>query len=151
MALLRRPALSIPAAAAGRLRSGRLALFAVAVLVTGVALLQVHQFSQVTSTGYQVDGLTQVRAEKQARNHELEAEVAALSSLGRVDWEARTRLHMEPPKQRLYIDVNQPAPQRETLPTRFLPAGGSQAGAAQPGATPSQPFWRRVLKLLPLF
>jgi cell division protein FtsL len=122
-------------------------LFIAALLVIGVALLQVNQFSRLTSTGYQINELNRERAVRQAENHELEAKVASLSSLARVDWEARTRLHMEPAKQKLYIDVNHPLPDRQTLPTRFLPQ-------EQPVASPvagHDSLWKRLLRLLPFF
>jgi cell division protein FtsL len=130
------------------MRSGRAMLVLAAVLVLAVALLQVNQFSRLTSTGYQIDSLTQLRDSKQAENHQLEADVAQLSSLARVDWQARVNLHMVPATRKLYISVNQPVPRRETLPTRFLPPenGGSAAPPAQ-----SDSIWERLLKLLPFF
>src|SRR3974377_248943 len=120
MAALHRPALPLPgrlAAPLARIRSGRATIIIVAVVVFGIALAQVNEFSRLTSTGYQINELTAGRAARQADNHAIEAEVAGLSSLARVDWEARTRLHMEPPKQTLYIDVNSAAPDRQQLPT----------------------------------
>jgi cell division protein FtsL len=123
-------------------------IFAAVVLVIGVALLQVNQFSRLTSTGYQINELNRERAARQAENHGLEADVASLSSLARVDWEARTRLHMEPPQQKLYIDVNHPLPGRQMLPTRFLPQEKPEAAQAQAGG---ESLWKRLLKLLPFF
>ncbi len=153
MAALHRPALPIPRRLApprlfGKPRSGRLLIGIAVLLVIGVALLQVNQFSRLASTGYQINDLNGQRAARQAENHDLEAEVASLSSLARVDWEARTRLKMEPAKQKLYIDVNHALPGRQSLPTRFLP----QEKPAPP-APPAQhqPFWKRALKLLPFF
>ncbi len=150
MAALQRHALPFPRRfrwpnLAGRLRSGRALLALAIVLVLAVALLQVNQFSRLTSTGYQIDSLTQLRDAKQAENHQLEAQVAQLSSLARVDWEARVNLHMVPATRKLYISVNQPVPARETLPTRFLPQGNVAAVAP----APSDSIWERLLKLLP--
>lgn len=150
MAALHRPALPIPGRLAAprvlaKARSGRALLVLLAALVLGVALLQVNQFSRLTSTGYQINELNSERASRQAENHALEAEVASLSSLARVDWEARTRLHMEPATRKLYIDVNHPAPDRQTLPTRFLP----QQSAAPPVLASHESLWKRLLKLLP--
>ena len=152
MAALHRPALPLP----GRLAApraiakarGRITIIIVVALVLGIALVQVNEFSRLTSTGYQINELTAERASRQADNHALEAEVASLSSLARVDWEARTRLHMEPAKQKLYIDVNGAAPDRQTLPTRFLPA---ERPAATSGATGHTSLWKRLLGLLPGF
>ncbi len=144
MAALHRPALPAPRIL-GRPRAGKLMLLGAIALVVIAAGFQVNQFSRLTSTGYQINGLNRQRAERQAANHALEAEVAQLSSLARVDWEARTRLHLEPAQQKLYITVNHDVPGRQTLPTRFLPSEPPDAGQA------ADPVWKRLLKLLPFF
>jgi hypothetical protein len=120
MVAIHRPALP-PGQAFGRTLTSKTSLAVAAALALGFAGLQVNQFSRVTTTGYAIGELERTRAEKLAEVHELEAEVAHLSSLARVDFEARTRLRMEPATRRLYIAVNQPPPQRQTLPTRYLP------------------------------
>ena len=121
-------------------------LFAVAgVLAVAVAAAQVNQFSRVTSAGYELDRLNQERAAKQAQNHEIEADVARLSSLGRVDIEARQRLKPVPAATRLYLTVNHAVPDRQTVPTRFL---GPQRLAPAPS---SASLWKRVLRHLPFF
>jgi cell division protein FtsL len=151
MAALHRPALPLPgrlAAPIAKVTSRRMTLILVGAVVLGIALVQVNEFSRLTSTGYQINELTAQRSARQADNHALEAEVASLSSLARVDWEARTRLHMEPAKQKLYIDVNGAAPDRETLPTRFLPA---ERPVASPTPAGEMPLWKRLLRLLPGF
>lgn len=153
MAALQRHALPFPKRlsapkAMGRLRSGKLLVTAAAMLVIAVALLQVNQFSRLTSTGYQIQQLNQQRAAKQAENHELAAEVARLSSLARVDWEARVNQHMVPAGRKLYINVNHAVPERETLPTRFLP---QEKPAPAPTAAADDPLWKQLLKLLPFF
>lgn len=145
MTALPRPALPSPRVVGGRRSRGwPLAALAVA-LVVGIAAFQVYQFSRLTTAGYEINDLTRIRAERQARNHELEAEVAQLASLARVDWEARTRLGLQPAKQRLYIEVNHPVPDRQTLPTRFLPPEASGDAARV------EPWWERALRLLPLY
>jgi hypothetical protein len=114
------------------------------VLVIGAALLQVNQFSAVTGTGYQIEDLRRERAAKLAENHGLEAEVARLSSLARVEIEARVRLGMAPAGRVMHLEINGPVPGRQTLPTRYLPAeNASSADAADP------PLWKRLLDLLP--
>lgn len=141
MAALHRPALPAPRIL-GRVGGGRLFIYAVIALAVIVALAQVNQFSRLTSTGYEIEALKRERDTQLARNHKIEAEVASLASLARVDLEARLRLHMEPAQRRLYIDVNAPAPEDQTLPTRFLPP--ESAAAAEEPAGESQPWWRRV-------
>lgn len=142
------PRAALPARPApGKNRAGRIAVFGGGALLVVVALLQVNQFSRLTSTGYEIERLERQRAEKQALNHQLEAEVAWLSSLARVDWEARTELKMEPAKRKLQIGVNVPAPARRSLPTRFLTS--PETPPADAGGDPAPPLWRRVLGLLP--
>ena len=142
MAAIHRPALPLRALPVPR--SPRLLVAAVAVLLLGVALLQVNQFSAVTTTGYEIEDLKRERAAKQAENHALEAEVARLSSLARVDIEARLRLQMVPATRVLHIGVNQPVPEHQTIPTRFLPR--EQAPEEAPGGAS---FFERLLDLLP--
>jgi cell division protein FtsL len=144
VALLHRPAILSPRAFA-RQRPG-LVIAAIAVtLVVVVAAFQVSQFSSLTNTSYEINELNRVRAEKQARNHALEAEVASLSSLARVDLDARLRLGLQPAAKIIHVDVNQPLPADQSLPTRFLPR--------EPEAeyTEETPLWRRLIRLLPLF
>ena len=152
MAALHRPALPLPCRLGtpfGKIRSGRLALCAALALMVGAAAPPPPPPPPPPPTGYAINDLNRERAAKQAENHGIEADVARLSSLARVDIEARLRLHMEPAQQKLYIGVNQPVPNRETLPTRFLPAARS---ATQPAAQATHtPFWKRLLKRLPFF
>lgn len=144
MAALHRPALPAPRAF-GKQWPAKLLLVAAISLLVAIAVLKVNQFSRATSTSYEINALTRQRADQLAQNHELEAEVARLSSLARVDIEARTRLHMEPAGQKLYIGINQPVPERQSLPTRFLPRQHPQA-APSGGA-----FWKRLLHRVPFF
>ena len=132
MAAIQRPAL--PARSLPSLRrSPRFLVGLAAALVLGGAMLQVNQFSAVTTTGYHIDELERERAAKQAENDELEAEVARLASLARVDIEARVRLKMEPAQRILNIEVNHPVPDHQTLPTRFK-APSEPAGEAADGS-----------------
>jgi hypothetical protein len=143
MAVLQRPALPFPRTLS-RPSSRLWIVGALAVLAAG-ALAQVHQFSTLTSTGYEIEQLEHLRTEKLAANHELEAEVAQLSSLARVDWEARVRLGMQPATRRFYIEVNQAPPEQQRIPTRFLPdAAPDDATAAR-----SPSLWQRLRDVLP--
>lgn len=143
MAAIQRPA-TLPRALPGRLRSGRVPLIFAAILLTGAAALQVNQFSAVTGTGYEIEDLKRARAEKQATNHDLEAEVARLSSLARVEIEARVRLGMVPPAKILNLDITGEVPDHQTLPTRYLPQEQEADDASDGGS-----FWDHVLDLLP--
>jgi cell division protein FtsL len=141
MAAIQRPALPMPFPRGAR--SWRVVGALAMLTVIAGALLQVNQLSAVTGQGYRIEELKRERAAKQAENHELEAEVARLSSLARVEIEARTRLEMAPPKRTLHLPVNRPVPDHQTLPTRFLPSQPETIERDDP------PFWRRVLDLLP--
>ena len=144
MAALHRPALSTRRVF-GKPRLGKLLLVGTVGLAVIAAGFQVNQFSRLTSTGYQINELNRQRDAKQAENHTIEADVAGLSSLARVDWEARTKLHLEPAQQKLYIAVNHDVPDRQTLPTRFLPPDAPDAGSR------AEPAWKTLLKSLPFF
>jgi hypothetical protein len=121
------------------------ALIAAAGLVSAVGALQVNQLSSATVTSYEINALNRERAAKQAANHELEAEVAGLSSLARVDIEARLRLGLQPAARKLYIDVNQPLPSEQSLPTRYMPLERTTP-------VPSQPtIWDTMGGLLPFY
>lgn len=146
MAALQRPALPAPRIFGRTRPQTRTLLIALAgAMVVMAAAFQVNIFSRMASTSYEINALERQHAALQAENRELEAEVAALSSLARVDWEARTRLRMEPPKKTVRIEVNQPVPDRHSLPTRFLPPE-----AAQPVAAPEGSSWIAWLReLLP--
>jgi cell division protein FtsL len=141
MAAVQRPA--IPAPRTFGRRPGRLLLVGAIALVVVTAAFQVNRFSRLTTTGYEINDLNRVRAEKQAANHELEAEVAQLSSLARVDWEARTRLHLQPAQRIMYTQVNHEVPDRQTLPTRFLPRERADISIED------EPLWRQLIRLLP--
>jgi cell division protein FtsB len=97
-------------------------LLTIAALAIGLAaLLPLVQSSSATSTNGYIRLLQQERADWQARLREVELEVAGLSSLNRIEQEARTRLGMVQPEETTYITVPGPAPQTWRLPHRFLP------------------------------
>lgn len=147
MASIHRPALPAPRIfRLPRVPRARRWLLAGIIVLIGAALLQVNQFSRLTSTGYEMERLKAERAEKQAANHQIEADVARLSSLGHIDWTARTKLGMVPATTRLYIDVNQPVPAHDTLPTRYRPA---EQPAQAPPADDDRSLAQRLRDLLP--
>ena len=117
-----------------------LAFGAVALL----GLLQVIQTSDATSTSYTIRHLEQERQDWSAQVHRLEAEVATLASLERVEREARDRLGMVPAEKVLYLDVDVPPPQQQLLPRRF---SASKPSVDEPGTS----WWQALLKLLPFY
>jgi cell division protein FtsL len=142
MAAIQRPA-TLPQPARRR-RSGRLLAVCAVALLVAAAALQVNQFSAVTGTGYEIEELQRERAAKQALNHDLEAEVARLSSLARVEIEARLELGMVPPNEVRHISIVGAVPDHQTLPTRYLPEGEPAAEESDDGS-----FLEHVLDLLP--
>ena len=98
------------------------------VVVIGLAgLLPLLLSSKVIHTSEDIRQLEGVRNDWQARNQELQAEIAVLGSLDRIEKEARQRLGMVPPDDTVYLTVDQPAPEKQIVPLRFLPPEKDQA------------------------
>jgi cell division protein FtsL len=106
-------------------------------MATAIALLQVMQSSGFANTGQKLQRLEQERATLASQNHELEAEVAALSSLDRVERAARERLEMVPAARIEHVSVAIEAPARPLLPR---PLAGPSARASE-----DEPWWRSLL------
>ncbi len=122
-------------------RFGPLLLIAVAALVV-VGLLRVVQTSQATTAGFAVQVLQQDKLELETSVRQLEAEVAALASLARVEREA-TRLGLVPPSQESSVQVNVAPTVSGLLPSRFAPPP-----VEAPAATTSNSWWRDLIKTL---
>jgi cell division protein FtsL len=144
MVAIHRPAL--PASRAFlRRRQGLVGVALAGMLAIAAMAFQVNQLSSATVTSYEINALNRERASRQAEIHELEKEVAELSSLARVDLDARLRLDMRPATRKLYVEVAQPLPETQTLPTRFLPIDTGGTGPGQ------ESIWVRFLRSLPFF
>jgi cell division protein FtsL len=116
----------------------------IALVAVGLAgLLPLLQSSQTTTTGYNIRQLERQRNDWEARIHELEAEIASLAALDRIENEARERLHMEAPEHTVYITVDVPRPESQPVPDRFLPP------KKQEGVKEDQSWWQSLLDLLP--
>ena len=89
-------------------------------MATIIALLQVVQSSSFTNTGQKLQQLQDHKTQVTAQNHQLEAEIAALSSLDRVERAARDRLGMVAPINKEYISVLVQAPAGPLLPRPLL-------------------------------
>ncbi len=124
-------------------RFGPLLLIAVAALVI-VGLLRVVQTSQATTAGFAVQALQQDKLEVETALRQLEADVALLSSLERIEREAQ-RLGLAPPAEQASVRVNAALPAANMLPTRFAPEEDAEESAGS-GATS---WWRSLLKPLP--
>ena len=139
-----RPAPAVTPRRLGDLRRILLPAFGVLALL---GLLQVSQVGDATSTGYSIRRLERERQDWDAQVRQLEAEVAALTSLDRVEREARNRLGLVPAKQRLYLDVSLAPPDQQLVPRRYL----SLEEGAPSGQTSGGSWWRSLLKLLPFY
>jgi cell division protein FtsL len=112
-------------------------------VVVAIALLQVAQSSGFAHTGQSMQRLEQQKSDLKAEVHDLEAEVAALSSLERVDRAARERLAMVPPKSTDYLNVAIEGPEGMLLPRPIIstPTAGQLEEAV--------PWWQALLQALP--
>ncbi len=123
-------------------------LLVTAAAIGMIGLLQVVQTSDATTANFAIQRLEQKKLEAQTEVHQLEAQVALLSSLARVEREASERLGLELPvaQQAVEVNVAWPASDQTQLPTRFLPV--EEAGVEGDGD--ESPWWRDVLGLLSL-
>ncbi len=143
-----------PKAAGSRLQLVPLLLLA-AGAVAVIGLLRVVQTSQVTTAGFAMQSLQQEKLELETSVRQLEAEVGSLSSLDRIEREAK-RLGLELPERVSYVLVNvaRPATAEDLLPARFAPAQddapavGSAAGGVN-GSPENSGWWQDLLSLLP--
>lgn len=92
----------------------------VLVAVVALGLVRIVQSSDATTTNYSIQELGQQRLEARTVNSELEADIATLSSLDRIQQEAE-RLGFAPPAEQDTLAVNAPHPAVE------LPSPGSAA------------------------
>ena len=106
-----------------------------------IALLQVLQSSSFAHTGQKMQRLETQKTRLPAEIHQLEAEVAALSSLDRTERAARDRLGMVPARNIEYISVVVKRP-----PGRCCPGPSSLRAAAEPA---SEPWWRPLYRRCP--
>lgn len=121
----------------------RRAIAVALALVAAIALLQVLQSSSVASTGENMQRLERDKAQKTAEIHQLEKDVAALSSLDRIDRNARDRLGMVPARSFQYVTVDTEAPTVPLLPRPIIDA--------TPNAAPKpEVWWKSFIKALPL-
>ncbi len=114
------------------------------LIIALVGLLQVAQTSDATTTGYSLRRLEQDRLEQQAQVHQLEAEVASLTSMERVEREARGRLGMVSPDEVLNLEVHKQPPAQQLIPRRFVTE--AEAPTSEKGS-----WWQALLRLLPFY
>ena len=127
------------------LRAGPILLIA-AVIIVIIGLLQIIQTSQATTRTFEIQKLEQQKLELGAEVRDLEAQVAGLSSLPRIQAESQ-RLGLVRPQSVEAVEVNVLAPDEsvDRLPSRFAPAGQPQPQEAKNDA----PWWRDLIGSLP--
>jgi cell division protein FtsL len=128
--------------AKGRLLSMPVVLTIALVTVGLAGLLPLLQSSQATTTGYNIRQLERQRNDWEARSHEMEAEIASLAALDRIEKEARERLHMQTPEDTVYLTVDVPIPESQPVPARFLPP-------KQESTKENPSWWQSLFDLLP--
>lgn len=107
-----------------------LTLMAAIGLIFAAMLLPVVQSSDATTTGYAIRTHEQELADLNAKTYTIQAQIAQLDSIGRIQQEA-ARLGMVPaPPQAAAVSVNAATPGELLLPRRYLP---------QPVAIPEPP------------
>lgn len=146
MAILDRTVVRSQPKAVASVRLGPVLLAAGAVIVA-VGLLQLVQTSRATTASFAIQRLEQEKLELEAAVRQLEAEVASLSSLARIEQEAG-RLGLGPPQARESVEVNVAWPaDGQRLPTRFAPGENGEPGVGEQGSS----WWRDLLELLPFY
>jgi cell division protein FtsL len=113
------------------------------LVIAAVGMLQVLQTSNATTAGYSLSRLETNKMEVQAEVHQLEADVASLTSMERIEQEARGRLGMVPAESTLTLEVHKQPPEQQLVPRRFL------STEEEAPTTESQPWWRELLGFLP--
>lgn len=121
-----------------RLWSALGVLLAVAVLGAGLVLAST---SFVASTGYNLDRLQARKAYLEGQTQELEAEVASLRSLERIEREARSRLKMVNATSYVYVTVDAVPEHPTVLLKRAL-------NTRQPAPATPERHWWEVLSLV---
>ena len=106
------------------------------------AFLPLLQESQVVNVNYSIRQLERQRNDWEARSQELEAEIASLAALDRIEKDARERLDMQAPESTLYLSVDVASPESQPIPARFLPP-------KQESAKEDKSWWRSLLDMLP--
>ena len=85
-------------------------IFIAGLGVSVVSMLLLFQTSGVTSKGYDIQSLESQRDNLLRLNYQLDADIAKLESLDRVDREAKSKLKMVTPTSYVYVSVPVPSP-----------------------------------------
>ena len=122
---------------------GRLQVWLVlAIGFAGVsALLPVLQNSVATSRGFDIQAAQRQEIQLQGQIGLLEADVAELTSLTRIERRAR-EIGLMPVQDPIYVSVNEAGPAPAKLPPEYLPKDDTR-----PVSSP--PWWKSLFSWLP--
>lgn len=114
-------------------------------IISLASLLLLVQTSRVATAGYDLNRQAQTRDEWRNRNYQLEAEIATLQSLDRIEKEAITRFKMKPATEYIYVKVTEPS--KASPPLQMQPP--SHKGKAAEEAR--RKWWDALLHPLAFF
>jgi hypothetical protein len=113
-----------------------------AIAAAGVcALLPVVQNSIATSRGFDIQASQRQEAQLNGQISLLEADVAELTSLARIERRAR-EIGLLPVPDPIYVNVNEPGPAPAKLPSEYLPKTETRPVS-------SSPWWKSLVSWLP--
>ena len=121
-------------------------LLVAGVIIAIIAVVQVMQTSRATSASFKIEDLQQHKLELETSVSQLEVQVAGLSSLARIQQEAK-RLGLGPPASREVVRVSVPGPSGDSaqIPARFLHPEPNDTKAGEQKSS----WWDDALKHLP--
>jgi hypothetical protein len=126
------------------IRPGSILLIAAVVIVI-IGLLQIIQTSKATTRTFEIQKLEQQKLQLGAEVRDLEAQVAGMSSLPRIQAESqRLGLVRAQSIEAVTVNIAMPDDSVDRLPSRFA-AGAVQLHEAETDS----PWWRDVIGLLP--
>lgn len=145
MAILNRTVVGTQSKTTTSVRLGSVLLAAGAIIVV-LGVLRIVQTSCAATASFKIQGLEQQKLELETSVWQLEADVAGLSSLARIEEEAK-RLGLAAPEAQESVEVNVPWSGADGgLPSRFAPRAEEPEVVEQ-----DAPWWRDLLKLLPFY
>lgn len=114
---------------------------AAGIVVVGLsAMLPVLQKSTQTSRGFSLQQHQAQEVRLTTEIHQLESEVARLSSQERLERRAY-QIGLLPSRDAMYVEVSVPGPEPAKIPAEFLPP-------REPTVEDPAPWWRSLLGLL---
>ena len=106
------------------------------------AMLPVLQNSAATSQGFRTQAIEADKAKLNGEIRTLEADVASLTSLARIQRRAQ-EIGLEPGARPIYVSVSEPGPAPAKLPAQYLP--GPDRSSEAPAA-----WWQSLNTWVPL-